>query len=53
MGFVFPQADGSCKLDLTDEWNEDFNEVYKTLDIADAVEEGDMQIDKRNIVVEN
>ena len=30
MGFVFPQADGSLILDLTDEWNENFNEVYNT-----------------------
>lgn len=53
MGFVFPQNDGSFKLDLTDEWNEDFNEVYETLDTADAVNENDMQIDNRNVIVEN
>lgn len=53
MGFVFPQADGSLKLDLTDEWYEDFNEVYETLDSEDRVNEEDMQIDNRNIVVEN
>ena len=53
MGFVFPQTDGSFKLDLTDEWNEDFNEVYETLDTADCVNENEMQIDHRNIVVEN
>lgn len=52
MGFVFPQTDGSFKLDLTDEWNEDFNEVYETLDKADGVNENEMQIDHRNIVVE-
>jgi hypothetical protein len=53
MGFVFPQGDGSLILDLTDEWNEDFNEVYESLDPADAVNEKEMQIDNRNIVVEN
>ena len=53
MGFVFPQTDGTLKLDLTDEWYEDFNEMYETLDIADAVNEEDMQIDNRNIIVEN
>ena len=53
MGFVFPQNDGSFKLDLTDEWNEDFNEVCETLDTADAVNENDMQIDNRNVIVEN
>ena len=52
MGFVFPQADGSLELDLTDEWSEDFKEVYETLDEADAVNENEMQIDNRNIVVE-
>ena len=41
------------KLDLTDEWYEDFNEVYETLDPEDRVNEEDMQIDNRNIVVEN
>ncbi len=53
MGFVFPQADGSLELDLTDEWNENFGEVYETLDPADAVNEIDMQIDNRNVIVEN
>ncbi|OFX51560.1 MAG: hypothetical protein A2046_15290 [Bacteroidetes bacterium GWA2_30_7] len=53
MGFVFPQTDGSFKLDLTDEWSEDFNEVCETLIAADAVNENDMQIDNRNVVVEN
>lgn len=52
MGFVFPQTDGSCRLDLTDEWNENFNEVCETLDPADAVNENDMQIDNRNVIVE-
>lgn len=52
MGFVFPQTDGSLKLDLTDEWNENFNEVCETLDPADAVSEADMQIDNRNVLVE-
>jgi hypothetical protein len=53
MGFVFPQADGSLKLDLTDEWNEDFNEMYESLDPTDAVNENEMQIDNRNIIIEN
>jgi hypothetical protein len=53
MGFVFPQADGSLKLDLTDEWNVDFNEMYESLDPKDAVNENEMQIDNRNIIIEN
>lgn len=51
MGFVFPQPDGSLKLDLTDEWNENFNEVCETLDPADAVDVNDMQIDIRNVII--
>ena len=52
MGFVFPQTDGSCLLDLTDEWNENFNEVCETLAPDDAVNENDMQIDNRNVIIE-
>ena len=52
MGFVFTQANGSLKLDLTDEWYEDFKEVQETLDAEDAVNEKEMQIDHRNIIVE-
>jgi hypothetical protein len=53
MGFVFTQDNGSLKLDLTDEWYEVFNEVYETLNIEDAINEAEMQIDNRNIIVEN
>jgi len=52
MGFVFPQADGTLKLDLTDEWFDNFADVYATLSIENAVNEDEMQIDNRNIVVE-
>jgi len=53
MGFVFPQNDGSLILNLTDEWYEDFIEMYETLDIEDAVKEKEMQVDNRNLIVEN
>lgn len=53
MGFVFPQADNSLTLDLTDEWYDSFDDVCETIAIADAVNENEMQIDNRNIVVEN
>ncbi|MDP2303037.1 MAG: hypothetical protein Q8N03_11510 [Ignavibacteria bacterium] len=53
MGFVFPQVNGSLKLDLTDEWYESFNEVFETLNIEDAISADDMQIDNRNIIVKN
>lgn len=52
MGFVFPQPDTTLKIDLSDEWNENFKDAYGTLKIADAVKESDMQIDNRNIIVE-
>lgn len=53
MGFVFPQADGSLKLDLTDEWFDDFNDAVETLSSENAVNENDMQVDNRNIVIED
>lgn len=53
MGFVFPQADNNLTLDLTDEWYDSFDDVCETIDIADAVNKNEMQIDNRNIVVEN
>jgi hypothetical protein len=52
MGFVFPQSDGSLKLDLTDEWFDNFNDVVETLSKEDAVNEDDMQIDNRNLITE-
>ena len=52
MGFVFPQVDGSLKLDLTDEWFDDFVDVCDTLSTENAVNENDMQIDNRNIIID-
>lgn len=52
MGFVFTQPDGSLELDLTDEWYDNFNDVCETLAPADAIEENEMQIDNRNVIVE-
>jgi len=53
MGFVFPQPDGSLKLYLTDEWFDNFADVVATLSNENAVNEDDMQIDNRNIIVED
>jgi hypothetical protein len=53
MGFVFPQTDGSLRLDLTDEWYDKFDDVFETLTENNAVNETDMQIDNRNIIVED
>jgi hypothetical protein len=53
MGFVFPQLDGSFQLDLTGEWYDNFDDVFQTLTENDAITVTDMQIDNRNIVVED
>lgn len=53
MGFLFAQPDNSWRLELSDEWSEDFEGVYDTLDEIDAVNADDRQIDNRNIIVDN
>lgn len=52
MGFVFIDAYEKPILYITDDWYEDLNEVYETLNPQDSVEEGDMQIDNRYIVLD-
>jgi hypothetical protein len=52
MGFVFPQPDRSLKLELTDEWFENFDEVCQTFTTENAVNKDDMQIDNRNLIAE-
>ncbi|CAN5702433.1 hypothetical protein BH20ACI4_BH20ACI4_10680 [soil metagenome] len=52
MGFVFTQNDGSQILNITDEWYDNFNEVCETLSFADAINEDEMQIDNRHVIVE-
>lgn len=37
-------------LSMSEEWYEDFNEVYETLNPEDSVNEKDMQIDNRYVV---
>ena len=51
MGFVFTQANGSLQLNLTEEWYEDLEQAYQSLNSQDAVNELDMQEDIRNISV--
>ena len=48
MGFVF----NNNELCLSDEWSDNFDEVLGTVDISNAIEEQDMQIDSRNVVYE-
>lgn len=51
MGFVFTDEQGTTSLTITDDWCEDFNDVYDTLESEDAINENDMQIDKRYMVL--
>ena len=53
MGFVFPQNDGSMKIDLVEDWQENFFDACQTLDEGDSVRESDMQVDNRRTVVES
>lgn len=52
MGFVFTDEQGNAILNITDDWYEDFNDVFDTLDPADCVKEEDMQVDNRYFVVD-
>ncbi len=50
MGFVFADADGQPTiLSLTEEWYDNFDDVFITLSSDDAVREGDMQTDNRQL----
>jgi len=54
IGFVFTDEEGKQTLSLTEEWNEDFNEVYETFNLEDdAVNEQDMQVNTRKIILLN
>lgn len=52
MGFIFTDEQGNPTLTITDDWYENLNEVYDTLDAEDSVDEDDMQIDNRYIVLD-
>jgi hypothetical protein len=51
MGFVFTDEQGNATLNITDDWYEYLNDVYDTLDPEDSVNERDMQIDNRYMVL--
>jgi hypothetical protein len=53
MGFVFTDDQGKVSLCITEDWSEDFDMVYKTLDPTDSVQEKDMQIDNRYFAVDD
>ncbi|RME89607.1 MAG: hypothetical protein D6770_04130 [Anaerolineae bacterium] len=47
IGFVFEDEQGVPTLSVSEEWLDDFMEVYATLRPEDSVEEKDMQVDTR------
>jgi len=49
MGFVFTDGEGVPTLSITEEWSEDLNDIYETLNPNDSVKEEDMQVDNRYI----
>ena len=52
MGFVFTDNEGNEILDLSDEWYDNLEEAYQTLEGNNSIIEADMQIDNRNIITE-
>lgn len=50
MGFVFTNEQGNPVLNVSEEWYEDLNEVYATLDPEECIQEKDMQLDNRYAV---
>lgn len=51
MGFVFTDLYGNTTLTITDDWYEDLNDVCETLALEDSINEDDMQIDNRYMVL--
>ncbi len=53
MGFVLIDEQGQATLSITDDWYENLNEVYDTLETADSIGEEEMQVDNRYLVVDD
>jgi len=49
-GFVFSD-DNNSKLNLSDEWYENFEDAFETLSIEDAIKDEEMQVDNRNLIL--
>jgi len=47
MGFIFTGNIGDSQFDFSEEWYEDFNKAYETINKKDAIKESDMQKDSR------
>ena len=52
MGFIFPQPNGELKINLSEEWTDNFKEAFHSLSSEEAINEADMQVDNRNLNVE-
>jgi len=50
IGFIFTNSENLLELNLTNEWYENFTEVFETLNEEDSVNESEMQVDNRNVV---
>jgi hypothetical protein len=50
MGFIFTDENSKPQFELSEEWFEDFNEAYRTINAKDAICESDMQKDLRTII---
>ena len=51
IGFVFNDAEHGIQLSLSEEWADNFMEVYETLADSESVAESDMQVDNRYLLV--
>jgi len=49
MGFVFIDDNNNSSLSITDEWYENLDDVFNTLDSEDSIDKNDMQIDNRYV----
>ena len=52
MGFIFPKANGELEISLSEEWTKDFKDAFNSLSREEAINEADMQIDNRNLSIE-
>jgi hypothetical protein len=52
MGIVFPQENGQMLINLYEDWYDNIDDVYNTLDVTDSVQQQDMQIDLRRDLIE-
>nr|WP_315012792.1 hypothetical protein [uncultured Capnocytophaga sp.] len=52
MGFIFPQPNGEPNINLSEEWTDNFKEAFYSLSNEEAINEADMQVDNRNLSIE-